>query len=61
MPGNAHDGHLMEEALDYAAILSDVQPEIVIVDRGCPGAPNRTALGSTTPVRAVASRERCAS
>ncbi|MGF6472325.1 hypothetical protein QFZ96_001999 [Paraburkholderia youngii] len=37
MPGNAHDGHPMEEALDYAAILSDVQPEIVIVDRGCRG------------------------
>ncbi|WP_176125928.1 hypothetical protein [Paraburkholderia youngii] len=37
MPGNAHDGHLMEEALDYSAILGDVQPEIVIVDRGCRG------------------------
>jgi transposase, IS5 family len=37
MPGNPYDGHTLEEALEQAAILSDVQPEIAIVDRGYRG------------------------
>lgn len=38
MPGNPYDGHTLEEALEQAAILSDVKPEIATVDRGCRGA-----------------------
>ena len=38
MPGNPYDGHTLEEALEQAAILSDVTPEIAIVDRGYRGA-----------------------
>ena len=38
MPGNPCDGHTLEEALEQAAILSDVKPEIAIVDRGYRGA-----------------------
>ncbi|MEX3860482.1 IS5/IS1182 family transposase, partial [Paraburkholderia sp. BR10923] len=38
MPGNPYDGHTLEEALEQAAILSDVKPEIAIVDRGYRGA-----------------------
>ncbi|KVG83976.1 hypothetical protein WJ36_01690 [Burkholderia ubonensis] len=37
MPGNPYDGHTLAEALEQAAILSDVQPEIAIVDRGYGG------------------------
>jgi transposase, IS5 family len=37
MPGNPYDGHTLAEALEQAAILSDVQPEIAVVDRGYKG------------------------
>lgn len=32
-----YDGHTLAEALEQAAILSDVQPEIAVVDRGYKG------------------------
>ncbi|AOJ73577.1 hypothetical protein WS83_02820 [Burkholderia sp. MSMB2042] len=35
--GNPYDGHTLAEALEQAAILSDVQPEIAVVDRGYKG------------------------
>ena len=34
MPGNPYDGHTLAEALEQAAILSDVKPEVAVVDRG---------------------------
>lgn len=37
MPGNPYDGHTLAEALEQAAILSDVQPKIAVVDRGYKG------------------------
>ncbi|UUM20812.1 IS5 family transposase [Mycoavidus sp. SF9855] len=37
MPGNPYDGHTLAEALEQAAILSDVTPEVAIVDRGYKG------------------------
>jgi IS5 family transposase len=37
MPGNPYDGHPLAEALEQAAILSDVSPEVAIVDRGYKG------------------------
>ena len=37
MPGNPYDGHPLAEALEQAAILSDVRPEVAIVDRGYKG------------------------
>jgi IS5 family transposase len=37
MPGNPYDGHTLAEALEQAAILSDVPPEVAIVDRGYKG------------------------
>lgn len=37
MPGNPRDGHTLAEALEQAAILSDVTPEVAIVDRGYKG------------------------
>ncbi|QCP55096.1 IS5 family transposase [Trinickia violacea] len=37
MPGNPYDGHTLAEALEQAAILSDVKPQIAIVDRGYKG------------------------
>jgi IS5 family transposase len=37
MPGNPYDGHTLAEALEQTAILSDVTPEVVIVDRGYKG------------------------
>jgi len=37
MLGNPYDGHTLDEALEQAAILSDVMPEIAIVDRGYRG------------------------
>lgn len=37
MPGNPYDGHTLEEALEQAAILSDVKPEVAVVDRGYRG------------------------
>ncbi|AIO70896.1 transposase domain protein [Burkholderia oklahomensis] len=37
MPGNPYDGHTLAEALEQAAILSDIQPEIAVVDRGYKG------------------------
>jgi IS5 family transposase len=38
MPGNPYDSHTLEEALEQAAILNDVKPEIAIVDRDYRGA-----------------------
>lgn len=38
MPGNPYDGHTLAEALEQATILSDVRPEVAIVDRGYKGA-----------------------
>jgi IS5 family transposase len=37
MPGNPYDGHTLAEALEHGAILSDVKPEVAIVDRGYKG------------------------
>ncbi|CAG4920642.1 IS5 family transposase [Paraburkholderia gardini] len=37
MPGNPYDGHTLDEALEQAAILSDVIPEVAVVDRGYRG------------------------
>jgi IS5 family transposase len=37
MPGNPYDGHTLAEALEQTAILSDVSPEVAIVDRGYKG------------------------
>ncbi|ADG20769.1 IS5 family transposase [Paraburkholderia atlantica] len=37
MPGNPYDGHTLAEALEQAAILSDVKPDVAIVDRGYKG------------------------
>ena len=37
MPGNPYDGHTLHEALEQAAILSEVEPEMVFVDRGYKG------------------------
>ena len=38
MPGNPYDGHTLYEALEQAQILSNVRPEIAVVDRGYRGA-----------------------
>ena len=38
MPGNPFDGRTLREAPEQAHILSDIKPEIVIVDRGYRGA-----------------------
>ena len=38
MPGDPHDGHTMEEALEQAAILGDVKHKIALVDMGYRGA-----------------------
>lgn len=37
MAGNPYDGHTLAEALEQALILSDVKPEVAIVDRGYKG------------------------
>src|SRR5258705_7817177 len=37
MAGNPYDGHTLAEALEQAAILSDVTPEVAVVDRGYKG------------------------
>jgi IS5 family transposase len=37
MPGNPYDGHTLAEALEQAAILSDMTPEVAVVDRGYKG------------------------
>jgi IS5 family transposase len=37
MPGNPYDGQTLAEALEQAEILSDVTPEVAIVDRGYKG------------------------
>ena len=37
MPGNPYDGHTLEEALEQVAILSEVKPEVAVVDRGYRG------------------------
>jgi IS5 family transposase len=37
MPGNPYDGHTLHEALEQAAILSDVTPEMAFIDRGYKG------------------------
>lgn len=37
MPGNPYDGNTLAEALEQAAILGDVQPEIAVVGRGYKG------------------------
>lgn len=37
MPGNPYDGHTLAGALERAAILSDVRPEVAAVDRGYKG------------------------
>ena len=37
MPCNPYDGHTQAEALEQAAVLSEVQPEIAVVDRGYKG------------------------
>jgi IS5 family transposase len=37
MPGSPYDGHTLAEALEQAAILSEVTPEVAVVDRGYKG------------------------
>jgi IS5 family transposase len=37
MPGNPYDGHTLHEAMEQAAILSDVELETVFVDCGYRG------------------------
>lgn len=37
MPDNPYDGHTRAEALEQAVILSDVQPEISVVNQGGKG------------------------
>jgi len=37
MPGNPYDGYTLHEALEQAQILSNVRPEIAVVDRGYRG------------------------
>jgi len=37
MPGNPYDGHTLAEALKQAATLSNVTPEVAVVDRGYKG------------------------
>jgi IS5 family transposase len=37
MPGNPYDGHTLAEALEQASILSEVQAQIAVVDRGYKG------------------------
>jgi IS5 family transposase len=37
MPGNPYDGHTLAEALEQAQILSEIMPEIAVVDRGYRG------------------------
>ena len=37
MPGNPYDGHTLHEALEQAAILSEVKPLMAFVDRGYRG------------------------
>ena len=37
MPGNPYDGHTLADALEQAAILSDVKAHIAVVDRGYRG------------------------
>ena len=37
MPCNPYDGYTLHEALEQAAILSDVKPEMAFVDRGYRG------------------------
>lgn len=37
MPGNPYDGHTLYEALEQAAILSEVKPDTAFVDRGYRG------------------------
>jgi len=37
MPGNPYDGHTLAKVLEQAAILSDVKPDVTIVDRGYRG------------------------
>ena len=51
--------HTLEEALDQAAILSDIKPEIAIVDRGYQGA-EPDGVKSTIPACDTASRAHCA-
>jgi IS5 family transposase len=36
-PGNPYDGRTLAEALEQAAILSDMKPEVAVVDRGYMG------------------------
>jgi IS5 family transposase len=43
MPGNPYDGHTLAEALEQAAILSDVEPEIVVVDVSVSGTRRRSS------------------
>jgi IS5 family transposase len=38
MPGNPFDGHTLDEALEQAEILSEIKPQVAIVDRGYRGA-----------------------
>jgi len=37
MRGNPYDGHMLAKAQEQAATLSDVSPEIAVVDRGYKG------------------------
>ena len=34
MPGNPYDGHTMDEALEQMEILTDLRPDLAVVDRG---------------------------
>ncbi|MBB5444262.1 hypothetical protein HDG38_002888 [Paraburkholderia sp. WSM4177] len=64
IPGNPYDGHALAEALEQAAILNDVKPEVAVVDRSYKGvAVNGVKIyhpglrrGSTRGLRAMIQR-----
>lgn len=58
MPSNPSDEHTLAGALEQAAILSDVQPEIAVVDRGHNGVAI-DGVRSITRVCDAASRAAC--
>lgn len=37
MPGNPYDGHTMDQALEQMEILTDLRPDLAVVDRGYRG------------------------
>jgi IS5 family transposase len=58
MPGNPYNTHTLIEALEEAAILSEVQPQTTVVDRGYKGVAIDGVKSITRACDAV-SREAC--